>query len=99
MYLMNGTGVGFSVERQYVNKLPMINEEFFDTDTVIIVSDSKLGWAKALKELIFLLAAGQIPKWNLSRVRPAGAPFKNFWWACIRTRTFRRFVSFLCEHI
>ena len=76
--LMNGTGVGFSVERQYVNKLPMINEEFFDTDTVIIVSDSKLGWAKALKELIFLLAAGQIPKWNLSRVRPAGAPLKTF---------------------
>jgi len=76
--LMNGTGVGFSVERQYVNKLPMINEEFFDTDTVIIVSDSKLGWAKALKELIFLLAAGQIPKWNLSRVRAAGAPLKTF---------------------
>ncbi|MCS5651400.1 MAG: hypothetical protein NZ825_02065, partial [Candidatus Marinimicrobia bacterium] len=76
--LMNGTGVGFSVERQYVNKLPMINEEFFDTDTVIIVSDSKLGWAKALRELIFLLAAGQIPKWNLSRVRPAGSPLKTF---------------------
>jgi len=76
--LMNGTGVGFSVERQYVNNLPIINEEFFDTDTVIIVSDSKLGWAKALKELIFLLAAGQIPKWNLSRVRAAGAPLKTF---------------------
>ena len=76
--LMNGTGVGFSVERQYVNKLPVINEEFFDTDTVIIVSDSKLGWAKALKELIFLLAAGQIPQWNLSRVRAAGAPLKTF---------------------
>ena len=76
--LMNGTGVGFSVERQYVNNLPIINEEFFDTDTVIIVSDSKLGWAKALKELIHLLAAGQIPKWNLSRVRAAGAPLKTF---------------------
>ena len=76
--LMNGTGVGFSVERQYVNKLPVINEEFFDTDTVIIVSDSKLGWAKALKELIFLLAAGQIPKWNLARIRAAGAPLKTF---------------------
>jgi ribonucleoside-diphosphate reductase alpha chain len=76
--LMNGTGVGFSVERQFVTKLPTINEEFFDTDTVIIVSDSKLGWAKALKELIFLLAAGQIPKWNLSRIRPAGAPLKTF---------------------
>ena len=76
--LMNGTGVGFSVERQYVNKLPVINEEFFDTDTVIIVSDSKLGWAKALKELIFLLAAGQIPQWNLARIRAAGAPLKTF---------------------
>ena len=76
--LMNGTGVGFSVERQYVNELPTINDEFFETDTVIIVSDSKLGWAKALKELIFLLAAGQIPKWNLSRIRPAGAPLKTF---------------------
>ena len=76
--LMNGTGVGFSVERQYVNNLPAINEEFFETDTIIMVSDSKLGWAKALRELIYLLAAGQIPKWNLSRVRPAGAPLKTF---------------------
>ena len=76
--LMNGTGVGFSVERQYVNELPRINDEFHDTDTVIVVSDSKLGWAKALRELIFLLAAGQVPQWNLSRVRPAGAPLKTF---------------------
>ncbi|MEE3227908.1 MAG: ribonucleoside-triphosphate reductase, partial [Chloroflexota bacterium] len=75
---MNGTGVGFSVERQYVQNIPIINDEFHDTDTVIIVSDSKLGWAKALRELIFLLAAGQIPKWNLSRVRPAGSPLKTF---------------------
>ena len=76
--LMNGTGVGFSVERQYVNHLPTINEEFYETDTVIIVSDSKLGWAKAFRELIYLLAAGQIPQWNLSRVRPAGSPLKTF---------------------
>ena len=76
--LMNGTGVGFSVERQFVTKLPLINEEFHDTDTVIIVSDSKLGWAKSVRELISLLAAGQIPKWNLSRIRPAGAPLKTF---------------------
>ena len=76
--LMNGTGVGFSVERQYVNQLPIINEEFFETDSVIIVSDSKLGWAKAFRELIYLLAAGQIPKWNLSRVRSAGSPLKIF---------------------
>ena len=76
--LMNGTGVGFSVERQYVQNLPTIHEEFHDTDTVIIVSDSKLGWAKAFIELIFLLAAGQIPQWNLSRIRPAGSPLKTF---------------------
>ena len=76
--LMNGTGVGFSVERQYVQHLPIINDEFHDTDTVIIVSDSKLGWAKALREMIYLLAAGQIPQWNLSRVRAAGAPLKTF---------------------
>ena len=76
--LMNGTGVGFSVERQYVNELPIINDEFHDTDTVIIVSDSKLGWAKSLRELISLLAAGQIPKWNLARIRAAGAPLKTF---------------------
>ena len=76
--LMNGTGVGFSVERQYVTELPIINDEFWETDTIIMVSDSKLGWAKALKELIHLLASGQIPKWNMSRVRPAGAPLKTF---------------------
>ena len=76
--LMNGTGVGFSVERQFVQNIPVINDEFHDTDTVIIVSDSKLGWAKALRELIFLLAAGQIPQFNLSRVRPAGSALKTF---------------------
>ena len=76
--LMNGTGVGFSVERQYVNQLPIINEEFYDTDTIIMVSDSKLGWAKAFRELVYLLAAGQIPKWNLTRVRSSGSPLKTF---------------------
>ena len=76
--LMNGTGVGFSVERQFVTELPIINEDFHATDTIIMVSDSKLGWAKALRELISLLAAGQIPQWNLSRVRPAGSPLKTF---------------------
>jgi len=75
---MCGTGVGFSVERQYVNELPTINSEFFETDTVIMVSDSKLGWAKAFRELLYLLSAGQIPQWNMSRVRPAGAPLKTF---------------------
>ena len=76
--LMNGTGVGFSVERQYVNELPRIADEFFPSDTTIIVADSKLGWAKAFKELIGMLYIGQIPCWNLSKVRPAGAPLKTF---------------------
>ena len=76
--LMNGTGVGFSVERQYVVKLPDVAEEFFDSDTTITISDSKLGWAKALKELVGMLYIGQIPRWDLSKVRPAGAPLKTF---------------------
>ena len=76
--LMNGTGVGFSVERQYVSQLPTIADEFFETDTTITVADSKLGWAKALKELIGMLYVGQIPRWDLSKVRPAGAPLKTF---------------------
>jgi len=76
--LMNGTGVGFSVERQYVVKLPDVAEEFFDSDTTITVADSKLGWAKALKELVGMLYIGQIPRWDLSKIRPAGAPLKTF---------------------
>jgi ribonucleoside-triphosphate reductase len=76
--LMNGTGVGFSVERQYVNELPGISEDFHLTDTTISVADSKLGWAKAFKELVGMLYIGQIPRWDLSKVRPAGAPLKTF---------------------
>jgi ribonucleoside-diphosphate reductase alpha chain len=76
--LMNGTGLGFSVERQCINKLPEIAESFYETDTVIKVKDSKLGWAVAFKELIAMLYAGQIPKWDLSELRPAGAPLKTF---------------------
>ena len=76
--LMNGTGVGFSVERQYITQLPIVAEEFHPSDIVITVSDSKLGWAKAYKELLGLLWIGQIPKWDLSKVRPAGSPLKTF---------------------
>tara|TARA_Y100000034_G_scaffold134790_1_gene204279 strand:- start:12 stop:1952 length:1941 start_codon:yes stop_codon:yes gene_type:complete len=76
--LMCGTGVGFSVERQYINKLPEVPEELYPTDTTIIVADSKMGWARALKELISLLYAGHIPNWDLSRVRAAGMPLKTF---------------------
>lgn len=76
--LLCGTGVGFSTETQYVNKLPEVSEEFHDTDTVINVADSKVGWAKSFRELVSLLYAGQVPKWDVSRVRPAGAPLKTF---------------------
>jgi ribonucleoside-diphosphate reductase alpha chain len=76
--LMNGTGVGFSVERQYVNKLPEIPDQLYDCDTVITVRDSKEGWAKGLRMLISLLYAGEVPKWDLSNLRPAGAPLKVF---------------------
>lgn len=76
--LMCGTGVGFSVEKQYVDQLPRVSEVFEDTDTVIRVADSKEGWAKSLRELISLLIAGQLPKWDVSGVRPAGARLKTF---------------------
>ena len=76
--LMNGTGVGFSVERQFVSKLPTVADEFHMSDTTIVVQDSKLGWAKAFKKLVAMLYHGQIPKWDLSKVRPAGAPLKTF---------------------
>ena len=76
--LMCGTGVGFSVERQYINKLPEIAEEFHDCDVTITVPDSKIGWATSLRQLISLLYQGQVPRWSLDRIRPAGAPLKTF---------------------
>jgi ribonucleoside-diphosphate reductase alpha chain len=76
--LMNGTGVGYSVERQYVSKLPEVAEEFHDSETTIKVADSKQGWAGALRQLISLLYSGQVPKWDVSGVRPAGARLKVF---------------------
>ena len=76
--LMCGTGVGFSVERQYVEKLPTIAEQFTNSDTTIMVQDSKAGWAKAFRELVSLLIGGQVPQWDLSKIRPAGARLKTF---------------------
>ena len=76
--LMCGTGVGFSVERHNVEKLPVVNEDMHDTDTVIKVGDSRMGWATSLRELISLLYAGKVPKWDTSEVRPAGARLKTF---------------------
>ena len=76
--LMCGTGVGFSVERREVEKLPMVAEALYDTDTTIVVADSKIGWAKAYKELISMLYAGQIPKWDMTKIRKAGERLKTF---------------------
>ena len=79
LYIMLcGTGLGFSVERQHIAKLPEVAETHYDTDTTVVVSDSKLGWAKALKELVSLLYHGQIPKIDTSGVREAGEPLKTF---------------------
>ena len=76
--LLCGTGVGFSVEQKYVNKLPEIPCKLYDSESTIVVKDSKEGWAKALRQVIALLYAGEIPKWDVSGVRPAGARLKTF---------------------
>lgn len=76
--LMNGVGLGFSVERQYVSQLPTINEHFEHTGSTIVVADSKAGWARGFRELIALLYQGQIPRIDVSNVRPAGARLKTF---------------------
>jgi len=76
--LLCGTGVGFSVEHKYVDQLPDVPEKMFDSDTTVVVADSKEGWAKALRQVIALLYSGEIPKWDLSKIRPAGARLKTF---------------------
>lgn len=76
--LMCGTGVGFSAESKYTQKLPTVSESFNPTDTTIVVADSKIGWASAFRELVSLLYAGKIPKWDMSKVRAAGEPLKTF---------------------
>lgn len=76
--LMCGSGVGFSVERQSVNKLPEVPETLYASDTTIVVKDSKEGWAKGLRQLVALLYSGEIPKWDVSKVRKAGTPLKIF---------------------
>ena len=75
--LLCGTGVGFSVERQFVQQLPEV-PELYESETMIVVKDSKEGWAKAFRQLLALLWAGEIPQWDVSRVRPAGARLKTF---------------------
>jgi len=78
LVLMCGTGVGFSVEQQFVSKLPEVPADIHPTDEVIQVGDSKEGWAKALRQLISRLYAGEIPSWDVSKVRPSGARLKTF---------------------
>lgn len=95
--LMNGTGVGFSVERQFVSNLPTVADEFHPSDTTIVVQDSKMGWAKAFKELVAMLYHGQIPKWDLSKVRPAGAPLKTFGGRASGPEPLRRLFEFTTE--
>jgi len=76
--LMHGTGVGFSVERQFVNKLPEVPEEMVDVDDVIVVQDSKEGWQSAFRKLITYLYDGEMPKWDFSKIRPKGARLATF---------------------
>ena len=76
--LLCGTGVGFSVERQFISKLPEVPDQLFNSDTTIVVKDSKEGWAKAYRQHLSLLWAGEIPQWDVSKVRPAGAKLKIF---------------------
>ena len=95
--LLCGTGVGFSVERQYISKLPDVPDELFQSDTTIVVSDSKEGWAKALRQLISLLYAGEVPKWNMSKVRPAGAKLKTFGGRASGPGPLEDLFNFTCE--
>lgn len=95
--LMCGTGVGFSVERQYVNKLPEVPDEFHDTATIIRVADSKIGWARATRELFAMLYAGQIPRWDLSALRPAGARLVTFGGRASGPEPLEDFFRFACD--
>lgn len=95
--LLCGTGVGFSVERQFVNQLPEVPEKLYKSDTTIVVADSKLGWASALRELISLLYAGKVPKWDVSRVRPAGARLKTFGGRASGPEPLVSLFEFVCE--
>ena len=78
MILLCGTGVGYSVEAKYTNKLPEIPEKLFDSEDIIKVHDSKEGWAKAFRKLLAMLYSGEVPKWDVSKVRPAGSRLKTF---------------------
>jgi ribonucleoside-diphosphate reductase alpha chain len=76
--LLCGTGVGFSVESRYINGLPEVPDRLFDSEHTISVHDSKEGWAKSLRLLLAHLYSGEVPRWDISKVRPAGARLKTF---------------------
>jgi len=95
--LLCGTGVGFSVERQYVNKLPEVAEELYDSETTVVVGDSKLGWAKSLNEIISILYTGNIPRWDMSKVRPAGSILKVFGGRASGPEPLDRLFKFLVQ--
>ncbi len=78
MILLCGTGVGFSVERQHIAKLPEVPDQMFDSEDTIVVHDSKEGWAKSYRKLVAMLYSGEAPGWDISKVRPAGAKLKTF---------------------
>jgi ribonucleoside-triphosphate reductase len=95
--LMCGTGVGYSVERQYVNKLPEVAEEFHETDTILRIADSKAGWASGFRELISLLYSGRVPGWDTTGVRPAGSPLKTFGGRASGPEPLEDLFRFACE--
>jgi ribonucleoside-triphosphate reductase len=95
--LLCGTGVGFSVERQYIGKLPDVPDRLYPSETCIVVRDSKEGWAKSLRQLISLLYAGEVPKWDVSRVRPAGAKLKTFGGRASGPAPLEELFRFTCE--
>ena len=95
--LMNGTGVGFSCERQEVAKLPTIPETIKDTDDLLIIGDSKLGWAKAYKKLISNLYEGESPRFDYSNIRPAGARLKTFGGRASGPEPLKRLFAFTVE--
>jgi len=95
--LMCGTGVGFSVEEKYVGQLPTVNEHFETSESVVRISDSKSGWAKGLRELIALLYTGQVPSWDTSAVRPAGARLKTFGGRASGPGPLIDLFEFVCE--
>lgn len=95
--LLCGTGVGFSVERQFINKMPEVADEFHETDTTIVVADSKIGWASAFRELVSLLYSGKMPKWDMSRVRPAGERLKTFGGRASGPEPLEELFRFTCQ--